>query len=142
MFPRYIHDPDFEADFIDYDDYYTDDVMSFPERFESLYCMSITALDSKTEFNEAYVGAYFRDLMDFIDDTEGENDEDHHHRKSLYLFFKSLVSPFGKRFIELHETFSQECVKRAKYNLEYIKEHYTSDNLWDNTRKVITDFLG
>lgn len=133
----FIHDPDFEIDFIED---YSDDVMTFSDKFESLYCMYLYVVDPKTEFIEPSVGAYFRDLMDLMDETDDENDEEY-HRKSLYLFFKSLAFPFGKKFMELHKTFLEECVRRAEYSLDYIKEHHMTNSLWNNTRKMIADFL-
>lgn len=132
----YIHDPEFEVDFIDSD--YEDEQMSLEDR--------LTMLNdniNNTDEDEGYVRAFLRDLFDLYDDAEQEN-ELYYMRESLYLAFKTLVTSGGREVVKNDKDFEDTCVWRAELSLELIdnlKERNEHDCQWDNTANAIIDFL-
>lgn len=143
-FPPFIHDPEFEADFIDEDDYELNYEETFAERLYDLneQYMNINNLE------ENYVHALIRDLFDLYDHAEQES-ELLYMRESMYLVCKSLVTPEGRECLRKDKDFLDTCMWRAQLTLELIeymdyKDDYIDENdynAWENTAKSIVDFL-
>ncbi len=134
-FPPFIHDPDFEADFIE--DNYEEDEMTFGERLSGLNeeYMNINKME------EDYVFALIRDLFDLFDDSEEEMDL-FYMRESIYLVYKSLVTPVGRECLKKDKDFFETCMCRAVLSLELIDNmDETEYYIWENTANTIMDFL-
>jgi len=134
----YIHDPDFEADFID-SDYEEEEQMTFGYRLAVLteQYMNIDNMD------DMYVRAFLSDVFDLYDEAE-QDGELFYMRESLYLAFKSLVTPNGREVIENDRDFEDLCIWRADLCLTFIEdldERNESDYQWENTANAIIDFL-
>ena len=130
----YIHDPDFEADFIESD--YEDRDMSLAEKTVVMHEMFMKFQQTKVEDYQAdETSAFLRDLKDLLDDAE---DDKVFCRESIYLFFKSLLFPVCVEYLKTHQSFAQLCKWRAVQILDVIEE---DDTLWDNTKIAVVDFL-
>jgi len=135
----YIHDPDFEVDFIHSD--YEDEQMSLRDRLTMLNDEYINNINNTDD--EGYVRAFLRDLFDLYDEAEQEN-KFSYMRKSLYLAFKTLVTPVGREVVKNDTDFEDTCVWRADLCLNLIddlKERNEYDSQWENTANAIIDFL-
>ncbi len=135
----YIHDPDFEADFIDSD--YEEEQMSLGDRLTMLNDEYINNINNTND--EGYIRAFLRDLFDLYDDAEQEN-ELYCMRESLYLAFKTLVTPGGREVVKNDTDFEDTCVWRADLCLNFIddlKERNEHVSQWENTANTIIDFL-
>lgn len=145
MLKSYIHDPEFEVDYL-MEEEEEDEYMSMCGRFYTIHCMAIDIFGKNMEeFDEAYVGALFRDLMDLMDDALEQN-EFVHYRESIYLFFKTLQCPLGERFLALHTSFAEQCLRIAEEAMEIIDIKMPVGNtqeteLWKNTRVYVNDFF-
>lgn len=138
-FPPFIHDPEFEADFIE--DNYEDDETTFGERLSVLneQYMNINNMQ------EDYVRALIRDLFDLYDHAEQES-ELLYMRESIYLVCKSLVTPVGRECLRKDKDFLETCMWRVDLTLGLIDdlEDYIDENdynAWKNTENTIIEFL-
>ena len=131
----YIHDPEFEDNFIESDN---EEQMTFGDRLSVL-----TAQYNNIDNMElSYVRALLRDLFDLYDECEQEG-ELYYMRESLYLAFKSLVTPNGREIVENDRDFEELCIWRADLCLTFIEdlEENEYDPQWEDTANAIIDFL-
>lgn len=134
----YIHDPDFEADFIDSDE---DMEMSLGEKIAVMHEQFNEYQQKKIEDYESdYTSAFLRDLKDLLDDAEFE-DEEFYRRESVYMLFKALTFPVCVEYLKTHQSFAQLCKWKAVEILEMIDEIEVLDTLWNNTRIAVANFL-
>lgn len=133
----YIHDPDFEADFIDSD---IED-MSLGEKM-SIMTEQFNVYQQKKiqDYESDYTSAFLRDLKDLLDDAEFE-DEEIYRRESIYMMFKALSFPVCVEYLKTHQSFAQLCKWKAVEILDVIDEFEELDSLWNNTRIAVADFL-
>ena len=132
----YIHDPDFEADFIDSD---IED-MSLGEKMSVMTEQFNEYQQKKIEDYESdYTSAFLRDLRDLLDDAEFE-DEEIYRRESIYMMFKALSFPVCVEYLKTHQSFAQLCKWKAVEILDVIDE-FELDSLWNNTKIAVVDFL-
>lgn len=132
----YIHDPDFEADFIDSDieDMSLGEKMSvMTEQFNEYQQKKIQ------DYESYYTSAFLRDLRDLLDDAEFE-DEEIYRRESIYMMFKALSFPVCVEYLKTHQSFAQLCKWKAVEILDVIDE-FKLDLLWNNTKIAVVDFL-
>ena len=132
----YIHDPDFEADFIDSDieDMSLGEKMSvMTEQFNEYQQKKIQ------DYESDYTSAFLRDLRDLLDDAEFE-DEEIYRRESIYMLFKALSFPVCVEYLKTHQSFAQLCKWKAVEILDVIDE-FELDSLWNNTKIAVVDFL-
>lgn len=132
----YIHDPDFEADFIDSDieDMSLGEKMSvMTEQFNEYQQKKIQ------DYESDYTSAFLRDLRDLLDDAEFE-DEEIYRRESIYMMFKALSFPVCVEYLKTHQSFAQLCKWKAIEILDVIDE-FELDSLWNNTKIAVVDFL-
>jgi hypothetical protein len=132
----YIHDPDFEADFIDSDieDMSLGEKMSvMTEQFNEYQQKKIQ------DYESDYTSAFLRDLRDLLDDAEFE-DEEIYRRESIYMMFKALSFPVCVEYLKTHQSFAQLCKWKAVEILDVIDE-FELDSLWNNTKIAVVDFL-
>jgi hypothetical protein len=132
----YIHDPDFEADFIDSD---VED-MSLGEKM-SVMTEQFNEYQQKKiqDYESDYTSAFLRDLRDLLDDAEFE-DEEIYRRESIYMMFKALSFPVCVEYLKTHQSFAQLCKWKAIEILDVIDE-FELDSLWNNTKIAVVDFL-
>lgn len=139
----FIHDSEFEADFIE-DNYEN----NYEETFGERLCVLNEQYININNLEENYVRALIRDLFDLYDHTEQES-ESLYMRESMYLVCKSLVTPIGIECLRKDKDFLDTCIWRAKLTLElieYMDEHnqYIDENdynAWGNTATSIVEFL-
>lgn len=108
------------------------------ERIFFLYSM-YTELKN-IPFDEAYTGSFLKDLSDMMDDTK---DNEEYYRKSVYLFFKSLVTPCCSEFLRMHSFYNDFCKDKAEEVLRMIDiiDVDSDKKAWENTRKTVLHFL-
>lgn len=106
----------------------------------SLYGMYIIFKEiPREEFDEAYTGIFLNNLILLIDKTK--NNEEY-YRKSVYLFFKSLVTPCCSEFLRMHTFYNDVCKDKAEEVLQMIEIiDVDSKKNWENTRKAVLHFL-
>jgi len=132
----YIHDPDFEVDFIDSD---IED-MSLGEKMAVMHEQFNEYQQKKIENYESdYTSAFLRDLRDLLDDAEFEDDK-FFCRESIYMMFKALSFPVCVEYLKTHQSFAQLCKWKAVEILDVIDE-FELDSLWNNTKIAVVDFL-
>lgn len=138
----YIHDPEFEVDFIDSD--YEDEQMTLGDRLTMLNDEYINNInDNINNTDEGFICAFLRDLFDFYDESEQENNL-YYMRESLYLIFKVLLTPGGREVLKNDTEFEDTCIWRADLCLRLIddlKERNENYTQWEKTENAIIDFL-
>ena len=142
-FLPFIHDPEFEADFIDEDDY----ELEYEETFGERLCGLNEQYMNINNMQEDYVPDLIRDLFDLYDHAEQES-ELLYMRESIYLVCKSLITPVGRECLRKDKDFYDTCMWRAELTLEFIEnmdeQNYKDENdynAWGNTANTIVDFL-
>lgn len=140
----YFRDPDFDPYYNQ--DYDEDCDMSLEERLSVLHSISIDILEKKIhEFDESYTDAFFRDLTDLIYDCL-EQEELLFYREAIKLFFKGTSYPIAIYFIENNPRIRENFLRLAEEGIdiidtEIIKVKNKEKDMWNNTRKLMTDFL-
>lgn len=133
----YIHDAEFEADFVE-NDYDEDVEMSLGERLsimmDEYYCYRNKSIE---EYDDNYVHALFRDMADLLDDC----DEEFYNREVNFLMFKLLNTPIGHEYMRTRPYFT-ECWKihgeELMINIDMMNN---TDPLWETVRSAILDFM-
>jgi hypothetical protein len=137
----YVHDPDFEADFLESDSDFglaKEEEMTLGDRL-SIMTEEFYKYRSKKveEYDDAYVHALFRDMADLLDDCG----EEFYNREVNYLFFKLLNTPIGHKYMKTRPGFT-ECWKIHGEELLINIDLMTSvDFMWENTRSAVLDFF-
>jgi hypothetical protein len=134
----YIHDHEFEADYI-YDENYDEEQMSLGERLSILNDEYITNQNKKVdEFQNDEISAFLRDLKDLMEDAD---DDELFCKESIYLMFKSLTIPVSIEYLRYHQSFSVLCKWKAIEILEMLDDIEQENSMWRNIKTVVTDFL-
>lgn len=92
------------------------------------------------KMEDVYFLALIYDLCRLADQAERENDI-LYVRESLYLIYKSLVTPFGKECLVKYKDLLDKSIWRAEDSLDLIDNLGDQDFGWDNTKNAINDFL-
>lgn len=146
---RVIHDPEFEADYINSDiideyDYYGME-LSLGEKMSVMYEQFMEYKEKKIEDGQDqldYTFAFLRDLRDLLHDAEDDaeySDDEFFYRESVYLMFKALIFPVCIEFLKTNQSFAQLCKWKAVEILEMIDE--VEDSIWENAKNAVVDFL-
>lgn len=133
----FIHDPDFEADFLE-NDYEEETEMSLAERL-SIMIDEYYAYRNKRveEYDDTYVHTLFRDMTDLLDDC----DEEFYNREVNYLMFKLLNTPIGHEYMKTRPEFTRCWKIHGEELLINIDLMSNTDFMWENTRTAILDFF-
>jgi len=143
----YIHDPEFEVDYMYSDEEIFDSSLS--DKLYELSEMFRYFQEKKIEdYQSDETSDFLRDLKDFLDRAEDEIEysnfykEDENmvfYRESIYLLFKSLLLDGCLEYLKTHQSFAQLCKSRAVEILDSIGD--VEDDMWKNTRIAVVDFL-
>jgi len=142
---QYIHDPEFEADYIN--EYESEEYVPqnedvyLSERLATLEDQYIQLLDkTPDQLENNYMYCLVRDMWQYVDET---NFEDHpfFKREAIHLFYKTVNTPAGKKYLIDDIHFLRMCKWSAEEILQLHHVLMDSDGLWDNTKLVINEFL-
>lgn len=142
---QYIHDPEFEADYIN--EYESEEYVPqnediyLSERLAILEDQYIQLLDkTPDQLENDYVYCLVRDMWQYVDET---NFEDHpfFKREAIHIFYKMLNTPAGKKYLIDDIHFLRLCKSSAEEILQLHHVLMDNDGLWDNTKLVINEFL-
>jgi hypothetical protein len=144
---QYIHDPEFEVDYIDDyagEEYIPEEDVYLSERLATLEDQYIQLLDkTPDQVDRNYINALLRNMWQFVDET---NFEDHpfFKREAIHIFFKTINTPVGQRYLQQDLHFLRLCKLFAEDIMSLdnvISDETDEDGLWDNTKTVINEFL-
>ncbi len=139
----YIHDPEFEADFLENDSDFgrTEEEemeMTLGDRLSIITEEFYKYRNKKVEeYNDAYVHALFRDMADLLDDC----DEEFYNREVNYLIFKLLNTPIGHKYIKTRPFFTKCWKMHGEELLINVDLMPSVDFMWENTRSAVLDFF-
>jgi hypothetical protein len=146
---QYIHDPEFEADYVDYagEEYIPEEDIYLSERLATLEDQYIQLLDkTPDQVDTNYMYCLLNSMWQFVDEM---NFEDHpfFKREAIHIFFKTVNTPVGQRYLRQDLHFLRLCKLSAEdiMSLELVTSddlrETDEDGLWDNTKSVIHEFL-
>jgi hypothetical protein len=142
---QYIHDPEFEADYIN--EYESEEYIPqnedvyLSERLATLEDQYIQLLDkTPDQLDNEYIHCLVRDMWQYVDET---NFEDHpfFKREAIHLFYKTVNTPAGRKYLIDDIHFLRLCKWSAEEILQLYHVSSDEDGLWDNTKLVINEFL-
>ena len=153
---RYIHDPDFEVDYIEevdydcYDDdncydfkndeeYYGERLSAFTECYMEIKELKMSELEGEAK---DYILWSLRNMISMMEEVLDKDDtETYKVLKSgmVYIVFKTMNTSLAKEYMTTHALFREYCRDLGQEVLETIEEY--EGELWKNTRIAVEDFL-
>jgi len=148
---RYIHDPEFEVDYIeevDYDDfcdyendeeYYGERLSAFTESYMKIKDEQMSELEGDAK---DYILWLVRSMIQMMEEVMEKDDiEVSQVIKSeiTYIIFKTMNTSLAKEYMKTHALFRAYCQDLGEETLETIEEY--EGELWKNTRIAVEDFL-
>ena len=151
---RFIRDPEFEADFIEDDDYeclesfecesdeeyFGERLSVFTESYMKIKNIKVNDLEDDEQDNILYLLRSMISMMEELTDKKFSTDNlEVIKREMIYVVFKTMNTELAIEYMKTHHLFAQYCIDLAEKTLDQIAE-FKSD-LWRNTQIAIDDFL-
>ncbi len=147
---RYIHDPDFEADYIeDIDEVdnnnfcdYKNDEEYYGERL-SIFIASYVNIKNELDGNDKdYILWLLRTMIQMMEEVMEKDDTQVSQvikGEIIYIIFKTMSTSLAKEYMTTHALFREYCRDLGEEVLKTIKEY--EGELWKGTRIAVEDFL-